>query len=105
MDIELKDAVLLWTSPINGDEPGYLVARLGSKAYDEFDNQAGACISHWREFDDAGRLMRLMIEAWHAVVFDKVPAEMVHKALLVIPEYRAIISGDCLPDEFRHERE
>ncbi|MFC0304410.1 hypothetical protein ACFSTI_29375 [Rhizorhabdus histidinilytica] len=55
--------------------------------------------------DDRGQKLQLMIEAWHVTAFHDIPSEKVHEALLVIPEYRSMLADDCLPDQYRHERE
>jgi hypothetical protein len=52
-----------------------------------------------------GQKLQLMIDAWDIAAFDGVPIDAVHKALLVIPEYRSMLADDCLPREFRHERD
>jgi hypothetical protein len=57
-----------------------------------------------REKDTNGQRLQLMVDAWHAVTFDPVPAQMMHEAMLVIPEYRLMLADDCLPSQFRHER-
>lgn len=38
-----------------------------------------------------------MVELWHIATFYKVPVEMIHKEMLVVPEYRNILADDCVP--------
>ena len=60
---------------------------------------------NWREKDECGQKLQLMIDAWHIAAFYDVPIKMVRDGLLVIPEYRDMLASDCIPAEYRHERD
>jgi hypothetical protein len=53
-----------------------------------------AAYAYWKDLPTDQQLLRLYIEVWHIVCRDLVPAELVHDALLVIPEYRETLSGE-----------
>jgi hypothetical protein len=40
-------------------------------------------------------LHRLIVEAWHIAVRDKLEIQDVHEALMVVPEFRAIFADDA----------
>lgn len=100
-DIPLNDAMLCWTLGegvevvLHPDEVG---------ASGKWRSSVGACFMNWREKPEQGQRLQLMIDAWHVAAFYDVPAEQVHEALLVIPEYRDMLADDCLPERFRYER-
>lgn len=101
-DIPLTDAMLCWNNGFHGATPSFKVVRHPdykntSAAY---RSSVGACFSYWRDLDDKGRLLQLMIEVWQISAFYDVPTEMVAEGLLVIPEYRGMLSKDCLPKEY-----
>ncbi|MES2497108.1 MAG: hypothetical protein V4618_13420 [Pseudomonadota bacterium] len=101
-DVPLNDAMLCWTG---GEKAAVLLHPDRTGASYAYGSSVGACFSNWREKDTIGQQLQLMIDAWHIVAFYDVPAETVHRALLVIPEYRSMLAGDCLPEAYRHERE
>lgn len=106
MDIPIGKAVLLYDSGLNGGTPRFAVRPIGHRDYDRYFYKVGACFTTWQKETDPHRLrLRLLVDVWHAVTFYGVPAEMAHKALLAIPEYRDMLADDCLPRAFRHERE
>jgi hypothetical protein len=104
-DIPLAEAMLLWNSGFNGATPAFAVRPLGHDDYYRYGSQVGACFTDWRKMDDQRRRLQLMIDAWHIVAFYEVPIELVRDGLMVIPEYRNMLASDCLPKQFRHERE
>lgn len=104
-DIPIAEALSLWNSGTDGDEPAFAVRPLGHDDYYRYQCQNGACLRSWRDLDTLGQKLQLMIEAWHIAVFYLVPAKDIHEALLVIPEYRDMLADDCLPKQFWHERE
>ncbi len=85
--------------------PAFVVRPVGHDDYYAYGSQVGACFANWQTMDDPRRRLQLMIDAWHIVAFYDVPVDMVKAGLLVIPEYRDMLAGDCLPREFQHERE
>lgn len=101
-DIALYEAMLCWTR-------GEAVAVVPHPDYrglsDPYLSSAGACWATWREKDDRDRKLQLMIDAWHISAFYDIPAQEVHRALLVIPEYRDMLADDCLPKQYRYERD
>lgn len=104
-DIPLNQAVLLWNSGLNGGTPAFVVRPLGHDDYHRYGSSVGACFADTRKLDGRGQKLQLMIDAWHIVAFYDVPVKMVREGLLVIPEYRDMLADDCLPKQFRHERE
>ena len=104
-DIPLLNAMLCWNPGFKGAEPAFRVVPHPARgAARDLSHSVGACFSNWREMDEAQRKLQLMIDAWHIVAFYEVPVEMVREGLLVIPEYRDMLAGDCLPKAFQHER-
>lgn len=105
-DIPLANANLLWNSGFDGEEPAFVVRPLGHRDYDRYDYQVGACTDKWQRLavEPEKLLLLAMVEAWHIAAFYKVPIEMVHEGMLVIPEYRATLAQDCLPTKYQHER-
>lgn len=109
-DIPLARALLLWNPGMNGTEPAFAVRALGSPDYwsDKFRMSGGACYRSWQELaaDDPDKLLtQAMIELWHIAAFYAVPIGMIHDAMLAVPEYRNTLADDCLPKQFRHERD
>lgn len=105
-DIPIANAMLCWTSGRHGDTPACrVVSHPDEKGLsDAYRTTVGACFARWSEKDTNGQRLQLMVDAWHAVTFDAVPTQMMHEAMLVIPEYRLMLADDCLPSQFRHER-
>lgn len=101
-DVPLDNAMLVWT---RGERVG-VVPHPDSKGLSKrFQSSVLACFAYWDRIDAIGRKLMLMTEAWHLAAFDNIPAPAVHEALLCIPEYRAMLADDSLPDEFQHERD
>lgn len=90
--VELKHAMLCWDSETNRAKvvphPDF------KRQSDEYQFTTGACWSKWDLITEDERLLRLMIEAWQAVVRDGITVEIMHEALLAIPEFREAIAGD-----------
>lgn len=105
-DIPIADAMLCWTGGRHGDTPACKVVSYPDELglSDEYLCNVGACFANWDAKSTVGQQLQLMIDAWHMVAFDKVPADMAHEALLVVPEYRSMLADDCLPSQFRNER-
>jgi len=106
-DIPLSDAMLCWNSGLRGGQPGFAVIHHPDRRglSDEYDSSVGACFADWRKMSDRDQRLKLMIEAWHIAAFYEVPIKMVSDGLMVIPEYRDMLAYDCLPKQFRHERD
>ncbi len=106
-NIPLANAMLCWNNGFHGATPSVAVVRWPDEtgASDPYQSSVGACFGDFRNKDGRGQKLQLMIDAWHVSAFYDVPIEMVHQALLVIPEYRSMLADDCLPPQFRFERE
>lgn len=104
-DVPLANAMLLWNSGLNGGTPACVVRPLGHDDYYKYGSSVGACFTDFRKLDARGQKLQIMIDAWHVAAFYAVPVEVVHQAMLVIPEYRSMLADDCLPKQFRHERD
>lgn len=63
-----------------------------------YSMSVGACFMDWGSRTPDSRKLQLLIDAWHAVVFDGVSAEAMHEALCVIPEYVEMLADDVRPD-------
>jgi hypothetical protein len=108
MDIPLAKALLLWDSNLDGSTPAFAVRPLGHADYDRFRFKVGACFRDWQEMAESNPLglkLKAIIELWHIVAFYGVPVELVHEAMLAVPEYRDMLANDCLPKKYWHERE
>lgn len=105
-DIAIREAMLCWNRGTHGQQPGCIVVRHPDRrgASDDYSSSVGACFADWRKMDTRGQKLQLLIEAWHVAAFHAVPIEMVHQALLVVPEYRDMLASDCLPRQFAYER-
>ena len=101
-DIPLNDAMLCWN---RGKDMKVVLHPDSRGESDPYQSSVGACYANWREKDARGQKLQLVIDAWHVVAFYDVSPQLVHEALLVIPEYRDMLADDCLPKRFRYERE
>jgi len=105
-DVPISKSLILYNSGLHGDEPAFAIRPLGHRDYDRYFYKVGACFREWQEETNVDRLkLRLLIDVWHAVAFYNVPVELTKPELLRIPEYRDMLADDCLPKEFRHERD
>ncbi|MGI4947397.1 MAG: hypothetical protein ACRYHC_01700 [Janthinobacterium lividum] len=104
-DVPISGALLLWNSGLNGGVPAFAVRPLGHPDYDRYQFKVGACFRKWRESDNKSQRLQLLVDAWHIVAFYDVPVALVREGLLVIPDYRDMLAGDCLPKQFQNERE
>ena len=106
-DIPIVDAMLCWNSGFHGAKPGFKVVRHPDEEghSDKYQSSVGACFADWRKKDETGQKLQLMIDAWHIAAFYEVPIEMLRNGLMAIPEYRNMLADDCLPKQFRHERD
>jgi hypothetical protein len=104
-EVALRDAMLCWNSGLNGGTPAFSVVPHPDErgASDRFDYSVGACFTRWRNLDERGQKLQLMVDTWHIVAFYGVPVALVREGLLVIPEYREMLASDCLPIRFQNE--
>ncbi len=103
-DIPLRHGMLAWNSMRDegsGCTPGAVKVILHPDTHGQTNrhclmNTVGACNwSNWSSATtDKDRMLHLMIEVWHIACRDAVPLENIHDALMVIPEYRASLSGE-----------
>lgn len=98
-DVPLVSAMLAYSPSLDG--PGFITGAAEvfehpdcDRASDKYTYTVGACFSDWREYDDDRRLLRLFIDFHHCVVRDGMEPEVLHRALSVIPEYRAVMAAD-----------
>ena len=92
MNIELENAMLCWDGASNAAK---VVRHPDRNALsDAYTFTTGACWADYAKWPKDERLLFLYIEAWQAVVRDGVSAEVMHEALLAIPEFRASLAAD-----------
>jgi len=109
-DVPLYDAMITWNGLADVSATYKLGIAIVPHPEPDFcrhwklSNSAGACYTYWRELSTPRRLLQLYTEAWHIVGRDLVPMEMVHDALLVIPEYRDTLSGEEFFADWRKRR-
>lgn len=111
-DVRIRDAMLLYTSPKCFSDPpenrtagrATVVPWPEPNLPDHWFSSVGACFASWRDMSTHDQKFRLLIDAWHAAVFQEVTPQRLHEALLCIPEYRDMIADDCLPACYKSER-
>lgn len=59
-----------------------------------------ACYSYFQELNFEQRKAVIFYEAMHAIIRDKVPAEVVHETLLPLAEYQDALAAD-MPGKVR----
>lgn len=93
--IPLKNAMFTWTPAAFGN-PDCLVIWHPDYHDRGLRYSAGACYSWWtdKKTTTKDRKLNLMIKIYHMIARDGVPAEKVHAALSVIPEYLDMLSHD-----------
>lgn len=110
-DIPLAEAMVIW-SPDRPDLPPVKVVGGGDREHPHvrddkrYSASWGRSDRDFNEADDATRLTMLFNKFVEIAVLYEVPAAEVHKAFLVIPEYRAavdITTRGLVPDEYRVE--
>jgi hypothetical protein len=106
-DVPLAEALLIWNW--SGDEPlGYRpaarVIRSAELAEPLYLNRWGACDGQFRKAVPAARLQLLFRQFHWMVVRGELEPHELHKALLVIPEYRAAIHPSLVPARIRRSR-
>ncbi|MFE8106928.1 hypothetical protein [Sphingomonas melonis] len=105
IDVPIESAVLLFDSGLNGETPRAAVRPLGHDDYYRYSHQVGACFTDFRKLDTRGQKLQLLVEAWHAAAFYGVPVALLNEALMAVPEYRDMLADNCLPKQFRGDRE
>lgn len=93
IDIPLEHAQLLWS-----DDPDAFAIiadyRSQTDRFRNLGNSRGASGDNWARLATDQRMSLLMSIVWSAVIRDGVPAEVMHRALVQVPEYRVWIDGD-----------
>ena len=93
MNVELEHAMLCW----NPDTNEAKIVRHPDYRGDSAPYQMSSCaceIGRWPDWSREERLLFLYIEAWQAVVRDGISADVMHKALIAIPEFCDTLGGD-----------
>lgn len=107
-DVPLKHAMLAWNGVWDArhDDRELKVVIIphpdsaGSCDRLRLSNTCCACFCEWGNMSKLRRLYQLFMEAWYIVARDGVPQQMMHDALMVIPEYRETLSGERLFSHF-----
>ena len=92
-EIPIEKAMILWNTKSEGGQIK-VVDHPGRGRDRQLLSSGGACYAYWREMTTEQRKAQLMVEAWHIVVRDGLDPMDVHRALMVVPEYRDMMSGD-----------
>ena len=61
---------------------------------DRYEYSALACNANFHRMSFQGRKTQILCEAIHAIVRDRVPADVVHRVLLPLAEYRDAMASD-----------
>lgn len=93
MNIPLADALFLWDS---GSEPRFAVRERGHPDYCDYEYKVGAAWAGWSALSADERLTQTLVDIWHVAAFYRVPINLIHEAMLVVPEYRDILANDVL---------
>ncbi len=96
-DIPLKHAMIAWNPANHGDGRVHVIPHPDDRNWTNFlklTDTTGACWTVWGKWSKHQRLEKLFIEVWHMVCRDGNDPEVIHKALMVIPEYRETLSGE-----------
>ncbi len=93
MNIELRHAMLCWDA--TSQKAAVVRHPDHVNASDPFTFSTGACwVQKWPNMSEEERLLMLLIDAWQAVIRDGMPADEMHRALCVIPEFAESIAAD-----------
>ena len=106
-DVPLSIAMLAWTPAEYGSAAIVVPHPDDEQCARGYHRAAGACFGDpfarggdrdWPRMNDAERMSLLLAFAWQAVARDGVPPADMHKALSVVPEFRALMTPDMFPD-------
>jgi hypothetical protein len=102
-EVPIEHAQLTWSDGPNAFAV-VVDARAPADKFRNLENARGACDSGWGELSLSERLLLLMSAAWSALIRDGVPGNVLHDALLAVPEYREWIEQDAPGlDEWRKQ--
>lgn len=98
-DIPLKSAMIAWNpAGLPADQyPGLVIVVPWPDQSDRtksFCCTIGACLTDWQETSPINRMRMLFVEVWHIVCRDGIDLALMHRALMVIPEYRDMLSQE-----------
>lgn len=95
-DIPLAEAQINWADPEDDLDPPVVVSSLErpGQGLGRYSNSNGACTDHWQNGSTLSRLANLFMIVQHMTLVDKVDPRAAHDALIVIPEYRAMMPPD-----------
>lgn len=99
MEIPIEKAMILWNPKSEGG--GIQVIRHPEKnnATRYLRSSAGACYAYWQHMTTEQRKLQMLIEVWHIAVRDGLDPREIHETLMVVPEYREMLSGDMPGEE------
>lgn len=110
-DIPLEDAMIAWNTGKkgwnsdghDGDGRVAVIRHPDSRDWQTFLDlgmTSGACYADWHTCSNEERLTSLLCVAWKMACRDGVSLGNIHRALTVIPEYRATLPVDfCIMEE------
>ena len=93
-DISLANAQVIWT-PVEGvNMPAVQVVESDDDDDDRYISSWGSCNLEFKQATPGEQLTLLMRHFVHLVIAEDIDPSAVHKAFLVIPEYRAALAED-----------
>lgn len=101
MEIPIEKAMILWNPKNEGGGIKVIRNPERSREFRHLHCSAGACYAYWAGMTTEQRKTKLLIEAWHIAVRDGLDPKEIHEALMVVPEYREMLSGDMPGEEGR----
>lgn len=99
MKIPIEKAMILWNSKSEGGGIKVVEHPETNREFRHLHKSGGACYSYWRKMTTEQLKNRLMVEAWDIAVRDGLDPREIHDALMVVPEYREMLSGDMPGEE------
>lgn len=99
-DVPLQNAMIIWNGTRDCEENyplGVAVVPHPERRESEKWNLLNSCCAsfcEWKTWTTSQQLLQLYVEAWHIVCRDGITPEMMHNALMVVPEYRETLSGE-----------
>ena len=92
--IPIKKAMVTWRPAYSGEPDCEVLEHAKRIVGKNLPMSTGACYTFWDDMTMAERKLMLMIEIWHLVARDGVPADKIHEAMQAIPEYDDMLSDD-----------
>lgn len=89
--VKVDKAMLMWNP--GTDEAAAIEHPAGWRA-GSFKMSVGACMTSWKGLSKQEQALQLVLEAWQAVIRDRVDPEALHEALLEVKEYHHILAED-----------